>query len=291
MGPGFLARVRSGLWDMQMVKVLPGQILKELRENDRVIGGLDKVGASMGAELFAQISTGQCHVTDAATAEMTKLAENAYRDVNIAFANELAAIAEAQNIDPRTVIALANRHPRVDILDPGPGVGGHCIAVDPWFIVSSAPDDSQLIRAAREVNSKKPLWVLDKINEALGRHLAQHPEKAAANVQIALYGLAFKPDIDDLRESPALDIAINVYAHHPGKLLVVEPNIDALPTALENAQLIRLEQTSHADSHVMLVDHREFKGSERPQGELVDARGVWTSPPKIFNFYDRRNSG
>lgn len=271
-----------GAADVQVVhcpeRVLPGQILKELRENDRVIGGLDEAGAAKGAELFARVSTGKCHVTDAATAEITKLAENAYRDVNIAFANELAAIAEAQNIDPRTIIALANRHPRVQILDPGPGVGGHCIAVDPWFLAASSCGRARLIPTARTVNDARPTQIAAQVAE-----LADGLDDPV----IACFGLAYKRDVADLRESPAVHVTRLLAGLHPGRVLAIEPHIEELPGELTNAKrgvaLVDVEQAvAKADIAVLLVDHSAFSGlqSRLHQTLCVDTRGLWTDPKR-----------
>jgi UDP-N-acetyl-D-mannosaminuronic acid dehydrogenase len=206
---------------------------------------------------------------------MAKLTENSFRDVNIAFANELSLICDRLGMDVWELIRLANRHPRVKILQPGPGVGGHCIAVDPWFIVSSASREARLIRTAREVNDGKPDWVIEKVNAAVVRHLGGNPGKKAAEVVIACYGLSFKPDIDDLRESPALGIARRLAASHGGPLLVVEPHVSELPAGLENAKLTNGQGAGEADVHVLLVDHAVFRGMARPRGEVVDTRGLW----------------
>ena len=174
------------------------------------------------------------------------------------------------------MISLANRHPRVNILQPGPGVGGHCIAVDPWFIVSSSPEQARLIRTAREVNDAKPEWVIGKVREAIGAHLMANPVQSAIDVTLAIYGLAFKPDIDDLRESPALEIARHLANEHKGPLLVTEPNIANLPAGLHSARLVTAEEAAGADVHVMLVNHQPFLDSFVPNGQIVDAKGVWT---------------
>jgi UDP-N-acetyl-D-mannosaminuronic acid dehydrogenase len=193
---------------------------------------------------------------------MAKLTENSFRDVNIAFANELSLICDRLNIDVWELIALANRHPRVNILQPGPGVGGHCIAVDPWFIVSSAPEQSQLIRAAREVNDHKPEWVLTQVRSEVDRFLADRPDRKTDDVSIACYGLTFKPDIDDMRESPALQVALRIKAEHSGPLFAVEPNIRKLPRGLEDAHFVSLDEAkASADIHVFLVAHRSFVGA------------------------------
>lgn len=256
-------------------RVLPGKVMQELITNDRVIGGMTPACSARAVTLYNAFVKGECVIASGPrAAEMAKLTENSFRDVNIAFANELSMICDKLNMDVWELVRLANRHPRVNILQPGPGVGGHCIAVDPWFIVSSAPDTARLIRTAREVNDSKPLWVLEKVRAAIGAHLLENPKKTAWEVKVAVYGLAFKPDIDDLRESPALDIARKIAACHPGPLQIIEPHIEVLPEGLANASLCSLEDTK-ADIHVMLVDHRIFKQRSVPVGNIVDARGVW----------------
>lgn len=242
-------------------RVLPGHVLRELVQNDRVIGGMTAKCSAAAARLYKTFVQGECVITNARTAEMCKLTENSFRDVNIAFANELSMICDKQGINVWDLIKLANRHPRVNILQPGPGVGGHCIAVDPWFIVSATPDEARLIRTAREVNDSKPDWVIDKVKLAVAEHLEANPEKTAKDVTIACFGLAFKPNIDDLRESPALEISTRLARLHPGELLVVEPNIEALPVALQDdVQLVTLEQAqARAQIVVMLVGHKDFK--------------------------------
>lgn len=256
-------------------RVLPGKVMQELITNDRVIGGMTPACSARAVDLYKAFVTAECVVASGPRlAEMAKLTENSFRDVNIAFANELSVICDELGMDVWELIALANRHPRVNILQPGPGVGGHCIAVDPWFIVSSAPETARLIRTAREVNDAKPEWVLDKVRAAIGAYLMDNPGKTAGDVKLAIYGLAFKPDIDDLRESPALDIARKLASEHKGPLYIVEPNVEALPTGLSGAELVE-RRAAEADVYVMLVDHREFKDSQVPQGYIVDARGVW----------------
>lgn len=259
-------------------RVLPGHILRELVENDRIIGGMTEKCSEAATALYKLFVEGECIVTNARTAEMCKLTENSFRDVNIAFANELSIICDKLEIDVWELIRLANRHPRVSILQPGPGVGGHCIAVDPWFIVSKTPAEARLIRTAREVNDGKPEWVLAKVQQAVGQFLTAHPEKTAKNVTIACFGLAFKPDIDDLRESPALAIAAEMVRRHPGPALIIEPNIDRLPVSLASARLVEAnEALEQADIVVLLVDHREFKILSLPDHlSLVDTRGLWT---------------
>jgi UDP-N-acetyl-D-mannosaminuronic acid dehydrogenase len=261
-------------------RVLPGHVVRELVENDRVIGGMTAKCSAAATALYQIFVEGECITTTARTAEMAKLTENSFRDVNIAFANELSIICDKLDINVWELIRLANRHPRVNILQPGPGVGGHCIAVDPWFIVSETPEEARLIRTAREVNDGKPQWVIDKVNEAVGKFLSDNPDKTAKDVTIACFGLAFKPDIDDLRESPALKIAENILAKHPGRSFVVEPNIDRLPTSLVNhADLVAAEVgLSESDVAVLLVDHRQFRTLNLQVSRvtiLVDTRGIW----------------
>lgn len=257
-------------------RVLPGKVMQELITNDRVIGGMTAACSARAAALYKTFVTGDCVIASGPrVAEMAKLTENSFRDVNIAFANELSLICDRLGMDVWELIALANRHPRVNILQPGPGVGGHCIAVDPWFIVSSAPDQARLIRTAREVNDSKPEWVIEKVRAAIGAHLMDNPGQTAAEVTLAIYGLAFKPDIDDLRESPALDITRQIAIEHPGPILVIEPNVRDAPTGLGSARLADVPAAGVADVHVMLVDHTPFRGMVKPLGQIVDARGVW----------------
>jgi len=251
-------------------RVLPGRVMHELVWNDRVVGGMTARCSERATALYKLFVRGECVKTNVRTAELAKLAENSFRDVNIAFANELSMVCDKFGIDVWELISLANRHPRVNILQPGPGVGGHCIAVDPWFIVAGARDEAKLIRSAREVNDAKPGWVIDKIEAAI--------TAAGDTAAIACYGLAFKPDIDDLRESPALEITRELGTRYPGRVLAVEPNIDALPAALSGIQLVSLAEAQvTAKVHVMLVDHREFKEAGVPTGKLVDSKGVWKS--------------
>lgn len=257
-------------------RVLPGKVMQELITNDRVIGGMTPRCSIVAAELYATFVTGECAIaSNPRVAELTKLTENSFRDVNIAFANELSLVCDRLGIDVWELIRLANRHPRVNVLSPGPGVGGHCIAVDPWFIVSSAPKEARLIRTAREVNDGKPHWVIGKVEAAVGAFLMANPTRSAGDVVLACYGLAFKPDIDDLRQSPALGIVRELALRHKGPLLVVEPNIEALPKGLEKAELSTLSDARVADIHVMLVDHKPFKSLPAPGGICVDTRGTW----------------
>ncbi|HEY5805580.1 MAG TPA: UDP-N-acetyl-D-mannosamine dehydrogenase [Lysobacter sp.] len=257
-------------------RVLPGHVLRELVQNDRVIGGLTDKCSQAAVALYKTFVQGECVVTNARTAEMCKLTENSFRDVNIAFANELSVICDALDVNVWELIRLANRHPRVDILQPGPGVGGHCIAVDPWFIVSRTPDKALLIKSARDVNDRKPAWVIGKVRDAVDMHLQENPGKARERVVISCYGLAFKADIDDLRESPALRIARAIAAEHAGPVLAVEPNISSLPGGLGKVELVdSLRAMEVADIHLLLVNHREFKLCKPTRGTVIDTRGVW----------------
>lgn len=260
-------------------RVLPGKVMVELIQNDRVIGGMTPKCSARASELYKIFLEGECVVTNSRTAEMCKLTENSFRDVNIAFANELSLICDTQGINVWDLIALANRHPRVNILQPGPGVGGHCIAVDPWFIVSQNPQQARLIHTARLVNDGKPLWVVDRVKATVADCLAQSG-KRAAEVKIACFGLAFKPDIDDLRESPAMEIAHMISEWHVGKTMVVEPNIEQLPKKLiGHAELATIDDALRdADVIVMLVDHKQFKAipaEQVVQTYIVDTKGVW----------------
>ncbi len=252
-------------------RVLPGHVVRELVENDRVIGGLTQKCSERSVELYKTFVEGDCIISNARTAEMAKLTENSFRDVNIAFANELSIICENLQVNVWELIKISNRHPRVNILNPGPGVGGHCIAVDPWFIISSDPENARVIKAAREVNNGKPIHIINKVLKAA----AQYDEPV-----IACLGLAFKADIDDLRESPAVEIVKTLTRKTSGNLLVVEPNVEVLPKDLEG----RLEKTKlsealeRADIVLLLVDHKEFKNipAESMYGRVViDTRGVW----------------
>jgi len=257
-------------------RVLPGHVVRELVENDRVIGGLTNKCSRAAVQLYQTFVKGDCVITNARTAEMAKLTENSCRDVQIAFANELSIICDKLDIDVWELISLANRHPRINILQPGPGVGGHCIAVDPWFIVAKTPEQAQLIHTARKVNDAKPLWVVDKIKIAIADFLQANPNKTTNNVTIACYGLAFKPDIDDLRESPALQIAQDIAKMHSGITFGVEPNIEKLPSHVNKIELVNIEQAiQEADIHLMLVDHKEFKEKNFNAEFIVDTKGIW----------------
>jgi UDP-N-acetyl-D-mannosaminuronic acid dehydrogenase len=240
-------------------RVLPGQVMKELVENDRVIGGISQKCSDAAVELYRIFVEGACIVTGARTAELCKLTENSFRDVNIAFANELSMICDKAGVDVWELIKLANRHPRVSILQPGAGVGGHCIAVDPWFIVSQWPAEARLIHTAREVNDFKPHWVVDKVIDAVNDLAARG--LPADKQTVAVLGLAFKANIDDLRESPSLDIAVTLSNRLKGKMLAVEPNIRTLPASLAGASLVELDVALEtADIVAICVGHREFAG-------------------------------
>ena len=241
-------------------RVLPGQVVRELVENDRIIGGITDKCADKAIEVYRIFVQGELFKTNARTAEMAKLTENAYRDVNIAFANELSLISDKLDINVWELISLANRHPRVNILQPGCGVGGHCIAVDPWFIVNKTPEEAKMIRNAREINDGKPLWVVNKVKAAIERFVASNG-KAQEQVRIVCYGLAFKANIDDLRESPALMITELLAQAYPGQVSAVEPNIDTSHPVLSRHNLVLKEYETakdEADIMVVLVDHKEF---------------------------------
>lgn len=260
-------------------RVLPGRVMIELFENDRVVGGLTEKCSKRAEALYHIFLKGECVLTNARTAEMCKLTENSYRDVNIAFANELSVICAEQQINVWELIALANRHPRVNILQPGPGVGGHCIAVDPWFIVSQNPETARLIRIAREVNDAKPNWIIDKVKARVAE-CAQETQLSLDKIKIACFGLAFKPDIDDLRESPALNIAKMISKWHSGETAVVEPNVHELPSVFDSKVHFKTTQEAldWADVIVLLVDHKSFKAippNDIKQSWIVDAKGVW----------------
>jgi len=260
-------------------RVLPGQVMVELIKNDRVIGGMTPICSARASELYKIFLEGECVITNSRTAEMCKLTENSFRDVNIAFANELSLICADQGINVWELVRLANRHPRVNILQPGPGVGGHCIAVDPWFIVAQNPEQARLIRTAREVNDHKPVWVLEQVKAALADCLAASG-KRAAELNIACFGLAFKPNIDDLRESPALDIVQHIADWHVGSTWAIEPNIEQLPASLRGKVTLftATEAIKQADILVMLVDHQQFKvipAADIHQRWVVDTKGVW----------------
>lgn len=233
-------------------RVLPGQILRELVENDRIIGGIDPASTEKAKSFYQLFVSGKILTTDSSTAEMAKLVENAYRDVNIAFANELSLLCDHMDINVWELIQLANHHPRVNILQPGPGVGGHCIAVDPWFIVHANPELARLIKTAREINDYKSMYVIDKILEK---------SRKFKRPVIACLGLSYKPNVNDLRESPAIRIVQELCSVAEGEILVVEPHIHELPADMNKAaRFTALEEAiQRADIIVVLVGHNGFK--------------------------------
>ncbi len=253
-------------------RVLPGRILEEVVNNPRVIGGMTRKCAQRALSLYKIVVRGECRVTNARTAELAKLTENAYRDVNIALANELSFICDRLKINVWDLIAMANLHPRVNILSPGPGVGGHCIAVDPWFIVATNPDEAKLIRTARLINDAKPDFVVAKVRE-----------RAAALKQpvIACLGLSYKKDVDDLRESPAVEIVRKLADERLGELLVVEPHVSRLPPELTDLGLELHDfddAIDRANLVLLLVDHMGFLQVDRDVLKdkfVIDTRGAW----------------
>jgi len=248
-------------------RVLPGNIIRELVDNDRLIGGINRSSALKAKELYRTFCNGNIYLTDSKTAELAKLVENSFRDVNIAFANELSIICDTLGINVWELIDLANKHPRVNILKPGPGVGGHCIAVDPWFIVAAAPEESRLIRAARTVNDSKPSWVVEKVKAK-----AERFKKPV----IGCLGLAFKANIDDLRESPSIKITREIIACGIGEVISCEPNIDRNDLDFPVYDLQRVLR--EADILVVLVDHDEFKEIDfelLKEKVVIDTRGIW----------------
>ena len=257
-------------------RVLPGRILVELIDNDRVIGGITPRCARKALGFYRRFVRGACVTTTARAAEMTKLTENAFRDVNIAFANELSLIADTMGVDVWEVIRLANRHPRVNILQPGPGVGGHCIAVDPWFLVAADRENTPLIRTAREVNDGKTDHVIAKAAALI----AETPGR------VACLGLAFKANIDDFRESPALKVAAALAAQFGSRIEIVEPYAAALPEAFDGtgARLVDLDTAIETASvMIVLVDHDLFKSvplDERADKAVLDTRGIWPDQPR-----------
>ena len=257
-------------------RVLPGRILVELIDNDRVIGGITPRCARKALAFYRRFVRGACVTTTSRAAEMTKLTENAFRDVNIAFANELSLVADAMGVDVWEVIRLANRHPRVNILSPGPGVGGHCIAVDPWFLVSAAPEQTPLIRTAREVNDGKVAHTIARAAALIDQHPGQ---------SVACMGLAFKANIDDFRESPALKVAAALAARYGERIRIVEPYAKTLPRAFDGtgATLIDLDDAiERCPVMIVLVDHELFKSvplDERLTKAVYDTRGIWPDQP------------
>ncbi|WP_315919331.1 UDP-N-acetyl-D-mannosamine dehydrogenase [Mesorhizobium sp. SP-1A] len=253
-------------------RILPGRMVYELTENDRVVGGVDRESAARAKALYSTFVRGAIYETSSSAAELVKLIENAYRDVNIAFANEVANICDRMDLDPWETIKLANRHPRVNILNPGPGVGGHCIAVDPWFLIAQHPDLTPLLRAARNVNDGRPSGVVRRVMEAAA---------IAGSRRVCCLGLAYKSDVDDLRESPAMEVATEL-AEKGYDVVAVEPNICALPEHLAHAGHVSLAATEDAvrqsDVVVLLVGHKAFRDIDRQMlagKKVVDCVGLW----------------
>jgi UDP-N-acetyl-D-mannosaminuronic acid dehydrogenase len=260
-------------------RVLPGRVLTELVENNRVIGGITVECSRRARALYSIFCKGELRTTNARTAEMCKLTENAFRDVNIAFANELSLVCDRLGINVWELIKHANGHPRVNILQPGPGVGGHCIAVDPWFIVEAAPKEARIIRTAREINDGKPLRVIEKVRDAVAGR-----QSGAGRAKVACLGLAFKADVDDLRESPSLQITKELAQWGACDLLVCEPYIEELPRSLAQYDCVTMvadgaDAVRDADVVLLLVNHRPFTeiGPELREGKtVIDTRGIWT---------------
>jgi UDP-N-acetyl-D-mannosaminuronic acid dehydrogenase len=257
-------------------RVLPSRILTELVNNDRCIGGVTAACARRAQRFYKTFVRGACIATTARTAELVKLTENAFRDTNIAFANELSLICERHAINVWEVIDLANRHPRVNVLRPGPGVGGHCIAVDPWFIIDSAPDLARIMRTSREVNEHKTAFIVERAMALI----EDHPY-----AKVACCGLAFKANVDDLRESPALEIALQLAKKYGSRIKIVEPNLRALPPELSHygAEFWNVDEAVRTcEIAILLVDHDEFKMvplAERRHLAVIDTRGIWQDMP------------
>lgn len=253
-------------------RVLPGRILLELVQNDRCVGGLTPRCANRARQFYELFVRGTCVETQARTAEMVKLTENAYRDINIAFANELSLICDRVDVDVWDVIEIANRHPRVKILNPGPGVGGHCIAVDPWFIVDAAPQEARLIRTSREVNDGKAGYVTDQV----ARLIEDYPDRAVSSL-----GITFKANVDDLRESPALEIVESLAQTYGDKISVVDPFVKDLPKTLVQHGVKKIdldEALATSGILIVLVDHEAFRNvaSDQRNGAVIyDTRGIW----------------
>ncbi len=257
-------------------RILPGQMVKELVTNDRIIGGMTEKCSQAAAELYRSFVSSEMFITDCRTAEFVKLIENSYRDVNIAFANELSVICDKLNIDVWAAIELANRHPRVSILQPGAGVGGHCIAVDPWFVVSAAPEESRIIRAARETNDAKPHWV--------ARQIIQHADRFK-NPVVGCFGATYKPDVEDMRESPSLEVIKLVAANSDIRVIVCDPMIKGLPDELSGMNKVSFasidDTCNQSDIAALLVGHRQFRkiSPNRFLNKIVvDAIGLLSRP-------------
>ena len=256
-------------------RVLPGKIIRELVNNDRIVGGITPDCAMNAKKLYEVFVKGSCFITDSRTAELCKLTENSFRDMNIAFANELSIICDKANIDTWELIELANKHPRVSILEPGPGVGGHCIAIDPWFIINSFPNESHLIQTSRKVNTQKTEYMIEKIKQTVSS-----TQKTIKDLSIACLGLSFKPNIDDLRESPAMEIADQVIQMGFNKVYLVEPNINEAPDLLKSNDVLLTDldvAINSAEIIVILVKHKTFynlKLSLLSDKIVIDAVGL-----------------
>lgn len=248
-------------------RVLPGHTMRELVQNDRIVGGITEEATIKVKQFYETFVQGEVMPTTSRTAEMSKLTENSCRDVNIAFANELSILCDKFDINVWELISLANRHPRINILKPGSGVGGHCIAIDPWFIVAEGKEDAKIIRTAREINNRKPLWVVEKVlNE-----VSEFKKINNREPKVACMGVAFKPDIDDLRESPSLNITQDLISSGV-EVLIVEPNLESHDSLKLTPYKDALQK---ADILVLLVSHREFKNIQIPEGKrVIDVCGI-----------------
>lgn len=254
-------------------RVIPGNILFELKNNNRVLGGITAKCSEKAADFYKTFISGKCITTNSKTAEMTKLVENSSRDVQIAFANELSMICDNLDINVWELISLANHHPRVNILNPGPGVGGHCIAVDPWFIVDADKENSRIIKTSRQINDFKPLWVIEKIKHEISNYVTKDKLKTS-DINICIYGLTFKPDVDDIRESPAIKISEEILEAHNGKVFFIDPNLDDVILNKKKYNTTN-EVMDDIHIHVLLVDHKEFKNKKPKYGSIIDTRGIW----------------
>lgn len=255
-------------------RVLPGNIISELLNNDRVIGGISKKCSMKAVNFYQSFIKGECISTNSKTSEMVKLTENSSRDVQIAFANELSLVCDKLGINVWELISIANKHPRVNILKPGPGVGGHCIAVDPWFIVNEAPDEAKLIKAAREINDSKPYWVLNKIYQKIKE--IKESSNNNDKLKIAFFGISFKEDIDDIRESPSLKIIEEFILDKQADVIIVEPHINKIPDSLKSsAKLMKAEEAIKvSDINVILVNHSKFKKLKFSDMSTIDTIGL-----------------
>lgn len=259
-------------------RVMPGNAIFEIKNNPRVVGGLTAECTDYAHSFLTTYLTKNCVKTNARTAEMVKLVENSFRDVGIAFANEVSMLCDAENIDTTDLINLANLHPRVDILEPGPGVGGHCIAVDPWFLIDRKPQLTHLIRTARKVNSYKPLWVVKKIHAVVHQLVQANHGQAEIDIRIELYGLTYKKDINDFRESPALEILKNLLENFSGKINAIDPYVDSIAMAQIFPSVSFNKQNFKPNISVLLVGHAEFKDLKKSftsDQSIIDTVGLW----------------